>query len=98
MKIKQKVYEFGRVVNGMVITKNTHIESSKIIPITFENKIIGQCVVNTDDDGIICDGTLYDDNISINDKLQIGIFFVNDKHMENDLTILDNIQIANITK
>ena len=98
-KIKQRIYEFGRVVNGMTITKNTRIKNSKTIPITFENKIIGQCVINTDDDGVICDGFIYDDNdIIVNNELQIGMFFVNEKHMENNLTILDNIFIANITK
>lgn len=96
-KIKQRIYEFGRIVNGMIITKDTHIGNSKIIPITFEDKIIGQCTINTDDGGIICDGILYDDDISIS-NLQIGISFINDKHIENDLTVLDNIYIANITK
>ena len=98
-KIKQRIYEFGRVVNGMIITKDTHIKNSKIIPITFENKIIGQCVINTDDDGIVCDGIIYNDNdIIANNELQIGMLFANEKHMKNDLTILDNIFIANITK
>ena len=62
-KIKQRIYEFGKIVNGMTITKDTHIENLKNIPITFENKIIGQCAINTDDDGIICDGIIYDDDI-----------------------------------
>lgn len=97
-KIKQRIYEFGKIVNGMTITKDTHIENLKNIPITFENKIIGQCAINTDDDGIICDGIIYDDDIINNDELQIGMCFINEKHIENDLTIIDNIFIVNTTK
>lgn len=97
-KIKQRIYEFGQIVNGMAITKNTYIENSKIIPITFENKIIGQCIIKTDDNGIICDGVIYDDDIITNNELQIGIVLTNGKHMENDLTVLDNVYITNVTK
>lgn len=99
-KIKQRIYEFGRIVNGMTITRDTRIENSKIIPITFEDRIIGQCTINTDDNGIICDGIIYNNNDDIinNDELQIGMCFINKKHIENDLTILDNIHIVNIAK
>lgn len=85
----------------MTITQNTCIENiknPKTIPIIFESRIIGQCVINTDDDdGIICDGIIYEDNI-VNDKLQIGMFYRNEEHTENDLTIMDNICITNIVK
>ena len=98
-KFKQRVYEFGRVVNGMVITHNTHIENidnSKVIPITFEDKIIGQCTISTDDYGIICDGITYND--VIDNELSVGTFFINEHHFKDDINILDNISIVNITK
>lgn len=101
-KIKQRVYEFGRVVNGMVITDKTHIENAhnaKVIPITFENTIIGQCTIGTDNDGIVCDGIIYnDDAINIDNEMQVGIFFINKHHFNNDgVNVLDDISIANIT-
>lgn len=101
-EIKQRVYEFGRVVNGMVITDKTHIENaynSKIIPITFENTIIGQCKIDTDNDGIICNGIIYnDDAINIDNEMRVGIFFINKHHFNDDgVNVLDDISIANIT-
>lgn len=98
-KIKQRIYEFGRICNGMTITHNTHIENTdnaKTIPIMFKDKIIGQCTISTDDYGIICDGIIYND-ISVN-NIQIGMFFINEHHYKDDVNILDDIFIANVTK
>lgn len=97
-KIKQRVYVFGQTMSGMVITKNTYIENinnSKIIPIIFENKIIGQCTINTDDNGIICDGITYND--VVDNELVIGVFYINEYHFKDDIKILDNISIKSIT-
>lgn len=101
-KFTQTVYEFGHpICDEMIITKNTCIENkkSKVIPIIFEDKIVGQCVVDTDNNGVICDGILYsDDNISIDNELKLGTFFIKEEHYEDDLMVLDKIQIASITK
>lgn len=102
-KFTQKtVYEFGQpICDEMIITKNTHIENKKpkVIPIVFEDKIVGQCAVDTDNDGIICDGILYDDyDISIDDELKLGEFFIKEEHYEEDLMVLDKILIASIMK
>lgn len=97
-EVKQRVYRFGQVFSGMVITHNTHIENidnSKVIPITFENKIIGQCTISTDDYGIICDGITYND--VIDNELVIGVFYINEHHFKDDINILDNISIKSIT-
>lgn len=102
-KIKQTVYEFGQpICDEMVITKNTHIENKrgKVIPIIFEDNILGQCVIDTDDNGIICNGVLYNrnDDISVDDELKLGSFFIKESHYEDGLMILDSIQIADIMK
>lgn len=97
-KVKQRIYVFGQIFGGMVITKNTYIENinnSKIIPIIFENKIIGQCTISADDYGIICDGITYDD--VANNELLIGVFYTNEHHFKDDINILDNISIKSIT-
>lgn len=97
-KIKQRIYVFGQIVNGMVITNNIHIENidnSKVIPITFEDKIIGQCTISTDDNGIICDGVTYND--AVDNELVIGVFYINEYHFKDDIKILDNISIKSIT-
>lgn len=99
-EIKQRVYEFGRIVNGMVITDKTHIENAhnaKVIPITFENTIVGVCKIDTDNDGIICDGIINDDVINIDNEMRVGIFFINKNHFNDDgVNVLDDISIANI--
>ena len=99
-EIKQRVYEFGRIVNGMVITDKTHIENAhnaKVIPITFENTIVGVCKIDTDNDGIICDGIINDDVINIDNEMRVGTFFINKNHFNDDgVNVLDDISIANI--
>ena len=101
-KIKQTVYEFGQIFNEMVITKDTHIENKKgkVVPIIFGDNILGQCVIDTDDNGIICDGVLYNrnDDINVDDELKLGSFFIKESHYEDDLMVLDSIQIADIMK
>jgi hypothetical protein len=103
-KFTQTVYEFGQpICDEMIITKDTCIENkkSKVIPVIFEDKIIGQGVIDTSDDGIICDGVLYSDlygcdDISVDDELKIGMFFIKEEHYEDDLMILYSIQIDSI--
>jgi hypothetical protein len=99
-EIKQRVYEFGRVVNGMVITDKTHIENAynaKVVPITFENTIVGVCTIDTDNEGIVCDGVINDD-MNVDNEMRVGILFINKHHSDdNGINVLDDISIANIT-
>jgi len=99
-KFTQTVYKFGHPICDEIITKDTCIENkkSKVIPVIFEDKIIGQGVIDTSDNGIIFDGVLYGDlyGCSVDDELKLGTFFIKEEHYEDDLMVLDKIQTDSI--